>query len=135
MYRPTVLSPMLMEIAWTAWTAALGDRIDGKAHHGRVLQRDYVRAGYAFDTTRKAAWIAASLSSQPIAHIGVRRPEPVTAEQLGEVHQPAYVDAVRAGRPRELAESQGFIWDPRLLSAVCASTGGVLAAARIARNA
>lgn len=93
---------------------------------------DYVRAGYAFDTTRKAAWIAESLSTRPLATVDVLRPEPVTAAQLGDVHQPTYVESIRTGEPRDLAESQGFTWDLQLWPSVCASTGGVLAAARTA---
>jgi hypothetical protein len=31
------------------------------------------------------------------------------------VHDPEYVDAVHKGNPRELAESQGFHWDPGAL--------------------
>jgi acetoin utilization deacetylase AcuC-like enzyme len=45
------------------------------------------------------------------------------------VHDPEYVDAVRTGKPRELAESQGFSWDPALWEMVCTSNGGVAAAA------
>jgi len=48
---------------------------------------------------------------------------------LSRVHDPEYVDAVRNGNPRELAESQGFHWDPALWEMVCASNGGVITAA------
>jgi hypothetical protein len=90
-----------------------------------LYSADYVRAGYAFDTTRKAAWIAESLSTRPLATVDVLRPEPVRAAQLGDVHQPTYVESIRTGEPRDLAESQGFTWDPQLWPSVCASTGGV----------
>jgi hypothetical protein len=33
---------------------------------------------------------------------------------LSRVHDPAYVDAVRTGKPFELAQSQGFKWDKKL---------------------
>lgn len=89
---------------------------------------DYVRAEYAFDTTRKARWVAESLRSKPVAGVEMIAPEPVTEAQLHEIHDPEYVTAIRTGEPRELAQSQGFVWDVLLWPAVCASTGGVLAA-------
>ncbi|MCY0988091.1 hypothetical protein OV203_13215 [Nannocystis sp. ILAH1] len=93
---------------------------------------DYVLARHEFDTTRKAQWTYESLTAAPIAGIEVRAPEPLTAAELGEVHDPAYVEAVRTGEPRELAESQGFAWDPALWTMVRASNGGAVAAARAA---
>ena len=90
---------------------------------------DYVRAEYAFDTTRKARWVAESLQAEPVAGVEFVAPEPVTEALLCEMHDPAYVAAVRTGAPRALAESQGFAWDALLWPSVCASTGGVLAAA------
>jgi acetoin utilization deacetylase AcuC-like enzyme len=49
---------------------------------------------------------------------------------LLRVHTPAYIEAVRTGEPRELAESQKFPWSPQLYPSVCLTNGGVLAAAR-----
>jgi acetoin utilization deacetylase AcuC-like enzyme len=92
----------------------------------------YVAASYAFDTTRKAGWVADSLRSEPIRHVQLTAPEAVTESQLCAVHDPAHVAAVKTGIPRSLAESQGFEWEPKLWEAVCSSTGGVLAAARAA---
>jgi acetoin utilization deacetylase AcuC-like enzyme len=93
---------------------------------------DYTAAGYAFDTTRKSTWIAESLQKRPIAGVELREPTPVTEFELEWVHDPAYIAAVRDGQPLYLAQSQGFTWDPGLWAAVCASTGGVLAAAKSA---
>jgi len=93
---------------------------------------DYARAGYAFDTTRKAQWIADSLSASPMPGIELLEPDPLSREQVAEVHDPAYVRAVETGEPRELAESQGFGWDPGLWRMVLASNGGAVAAARAA---
>ena len=45
------------------------------------------------------------------------------------MHAPEYVDAVRTGHPRHLAESSGFPWDPEVWRAVRASNGGARAAA------
>jgi acetoin utilization deacetylase AcuC-like enzyme len=92
----------------------------------------YVGSGYAFDTTRKAGWIAESLSAAPVAGIALVAPEPLTGQQVATVHDPDYVRAVETGVPRELAESQGFTWDPGLWPMVLASNGGAVAAARAA---
>ena len=89
---------------------------------------DYVQAEYAFDTTRKARWVAESLQAEAVTDVEMVAPEPVTERLLCEVHDPEYVAAVRTGEPRDLAESQGFEWDALLWPSVCASTGGVLAA-------
>ena len=87
----------------------------------------YVAAEHLFDTTRKAGWIADSLA---IPGLRLASPPTVTREQLLDVHSAEYVDAVITGEPASLARSQGFTWGPRLFSAVAASTGGVIAAAR-----
>ncbi|CAN5794487.1 histone deacetylase [soil metagenome] len=89
----------------------------------------YTLAGHSFDTTRKAAWVAASLRDRPIPGVRLLEPNPLTADQLTAVHDPAYVEAVRIGQPRHLAESQGFDWDPGLWEMVLASNGGAVAAA------
>jgi acetoin utilization deacetylase AcuC-like enzyme len=93
---------------------------------------DYALTEYAFDTTRKARWVAESLQAQPVAGIEFVAPEPVTEAALCELHDPAYVAAVRTGEPRALAESQGFQWDALLWPSVRASTGGAIAAAEVA---
>lgn len=57
-------------------------------------------------------------------------PAPVTEADLLRVHTPDYIEAVRTGEPRELAESQKFPWSPQLFPSVCLTSGGCLAAAR-----
>ena len=89
----------------------------------------YTVAAHSFETTRKSRWIAKSLAREPIAGIELVAPKPTSVAALSRVHDPKYVDAVRTGYPRELAESQGFDWDPGLWEMVCASNGGVAAAA------
>ncbi len=89
----------------------------------------YVGSGYAFDTTRKARWVADSLSEASVPGIELAAPGPLTREQVAAVHDPAYVRAVETGLPRGLAESQGFVWDPGLWPMVVLSNGGVVAAA------
>jgi hypothetical protein len=49
---------------------------------------------------------------------GAHRPTP----------QPEYVRAVRTGTPSDLAESQGFDWDPKLPSMAIAHSAGLVAA-------
>jgi acetoin utilization deacetylase AcuC-like enzyme len=63
---------------------------------------------------------------------GIRLEEPaaLTREQLLRVHTHDYIDAVRTGEPRALAESQKFPWTPELYPSVLLTGGGCLAAAR-----
>jgi acetoin utilization deacetylase AcuC-like enzyme len=99
----------------------------------------YSSAAHPFATTRKAGWIADSLTRLPVDGVQLVAPEPVTVAQLERVHAPEYVDAVRTGEPRDVAESNLFPWDAGLWTATCASTGGavsaVLEALRTKRNA
>ncbi len=92
----------------------------------------YVNSAYEFDTMRKSRQIAMNLRKDPVAGVTLLRPESVTAEQLREVHESAYIDAVRTGAPRELAQGQGFSWDECVWDAVRSSTGGMVAAAMAA---
>jgi acetoin utilization deacetylase AcuC-like enzyme len=66
-----------------------------------------------------------------VGRAGVRleEPEPVTIEDLRRVHTAAYVEAVRTGEPRSLAESQKFPWSPALWPSVLLTNGGARAAA------
>jgi acetoin utilization deacetylase AcuC-like enzyme len=89
---------------------------------------DYVGSAYAFETTRKARWVAESLETSPIAGVELVRPEPLTWEQVAAVHDPEYVRAVQTGVPLHLAQSQGFAWDPGLWRMVLSSNGGAVAA-------
>ncbi len=57
-------------------------------------------------------------------------PPPLTEADLRRVHTPDYIDAVKTGEPRELAESQKFPWSPELFPSVLLTGGGCLAAAR-----
>jgi acetoin utilization deacetylase AcuC-like enzyme len=90
---------------------------------------DYVGSAYSFETTRKAKWVADSLVASPIAGLTLVRPEPLTSDQVLQVHDSEYVHAVQTGDPLYLAESQGFTWDSALWPMVLASNGGVVAAA------
>ena len=94
----------------------------------------YVSGGPERDTLRKAQWIAESLTSRPIPGVVLREPSPASAEALALAHDVAYIEAIRTGEPAGLAESSGFRWDPDIFGAVAASTGGVLEAAKTARE-
>lgn len=59
-------------------------------------------------------------------------PEPLAEEDVRLVHTAEYVNAVRTGEPRPLAESQKFPWSPALYPSVLLTGGGCLAAARAA---
>ena len=92
---------------------------------------DYVAAAHAFDTTRKAAWVADAVRDMAGVRIvapAARWDEDATEVAIRRVHDAGYVDALATGVPRHLAESQGFVWDPGLWTAVRASTAGVLSA-------
>src|SRR5262245_64610305 len=89
----------------------------------------YAAAGFAFPTTRKARWIADSLIATPIPGITLEQPPPLTEEHLLTAHASEYIQAVRSGEPRSLAQSQELAWDPGLWPMVLASNGGVVAAA------
>lgn len=90
---------------------------------------DYVLAGHEFDTTRKAAWVADSLRDEPIDGVELAEPEPLTEADLAAAHDAAYIAAVRDGNPPDLAQSNGFGWDPGLWPMVLASNGGAVRAA------
>src|SRR5262249_28951953 len=89
----------------------------------------YTVAAHSFETTRKSRWIAESLAREPIAGIELVAPEPTSVAVLTRVHDPAYVAAVRTGKPLELAQSQGFKWDKKLWKWDCRATGGLSDAA------
>jgi acetoin utilization deacetylase AcuC-like enzyme len=92
----------------------------------------YVGSGYAFDTTRKAQWIADSLAESPIRRVQLIEPAPLSQQQLEKIHHPDYVAAIETGEPPELANSQGFPWDAALWPMVLSSNGGMVAAAAAA---
>ena len=69
----------------------------------------YTIATHSFETTRKSRWIAELLAREPIAGMELVAPEPTSSAALSRVHDPEYVDAVRKGNPRELAESRASI--------------------------
>jgi acetoin utilization deacetylase AcuC-like enzyme len=82
---------------------------------------------------RKFQLVADGLAKRP--GVRVEKPEPLGVDDLLRVHTPAYVDAVRTGEPRALAESQKFPWSPALWPSVLLTGGGALAASQRALEA
>ena len=93
---------------------------------------DYIVAKEAFDTTRKSGWVVESLQSDPVQGLQLSQPDKIGIEGLAIIHQRRYIEAVATGEPRNLAESQGFHWDPGLWRMACAHTSGMVAAAQFA---
>jgi acetoin utilization deacetylase AcuC-like enzyme len=76
---------------------------------------------------RKFQLVADALAGR--AGVKVEAPPPIAQADLLRVHTSAYVEAVRSGEPRALAESQKFPWSPALWPSVLLTNGGALAAA------
>ncbi len=90
---------------------------------------EFVRSDFAFDTTKKAKWVADSLAARPVAGVSIVAPLPVSAPALASVHDADYVNSIRTGVPETLACTMGFPWDAGRWPAVLASNGGAVAAA------
>jgi acetoin utilization deacetylase AcuC-like enzyme len=78
----------------------------------------------------RVAEVLRNHSDPQLPQIQLEKPSPVTEEDLLRVHSQAYIDAVRTGEPRALAESQKFPWSPELFPSVLLTSGGLLAASR-----
>ncbi len=76
---------------------------------------------------RKFGLVADEVSKLPF--VKMVQPAPLTEADVLRVHTPAYVNAIKTGQPRELAESQKFPWSPELFPSVLLTGGGLLAAA------
>jgi acetoin utilization deacetylase AcuC-like enzyme len=79
---------------------------------------------------RKFALVAEEVRALP--WVTLREPAAVSEEDLRRVHTPRYIEAIKTGEPRALAEGQKFPWSPQLYPSVCLTSGGCLAAARTA---
>lgn len=90
---------------------------------------DYVASQHTFETTRKSARIAATLFDNPdIAIVDPADHTEATTAHIVETHSPYYLRALTTGTPRELAEAQGFGWDPNILTMATAHATGIVAA-------
>jgi acetoin utilization deacetylase AcuC-like enzyme len=76
---------------------------------------------------RKFQAVADGLAGR--AGVRVEAPAAIDPAALRRVHTAAYVDAVRTGEPRALAESQKFPWSPALWPSVLLTNGGAAEAA------
>ena len=94
----------------------------------------FVLAKEGFDTTRKAAWIADSLTNRPFPHVRIMPPNPVTAAEVLRVHSPAYLAALRTGQPLATATSSTLTWDSGTLTMALNVCGGMMDAAKAARR-
>ena len=65
-----------------------------------------------------------------MSNVTLVAPQPVTEEDLRRVHTAEYIEAIKNGEPRALAESQKFPWTRQLFRSVCMTNGGCLSAAR-----
>jgi acetoin utilization deacetylase AcuC-like enzyme len=94
----------------------------------------YYHPGYAAPIGKhvmpisKFGLVADGLRNEPDARL--LEPTALAEADLRRVHTQAYIDAVRSGEPRALAESQKFPWSPELYPSVLLTGGGCLAAAR-----
>jgi acetoin utilization deacetylase AcuC-like enzyme len=82
---------------------------------------------------RKFQLVADGLAGWP--GVRVEAPAPIDPAWLRRVHTEPYVEAVRTGAPRELAESQKFPWSPALWPSVLLTNGAAVAAAQRALEA
>ncbi len=92
---------------------------------------DYGASNYEFDTTRKAIDIAQSLVNDPITPVAISDPSFLYAlaeEVISQIHTEQYVAAVKTGRPRQLAQSSSFTWDPGIYTMARAHVAGMIAA-------
>jgi acetoin utilization deacetylase AcuC-like enzyme len=80
---------------------------------------------------RKFALVAEQLR-QHFPRVELIEPAPVNEANVLRVHTRAYVEAIKTGQPRELAETQKFPWSPALFPSVLLTNGGVLSAGRAA---
>jgi acetoin utilization deacetylase AcuC-like enzyme len=59
--------------------------------------------------------------------MSLHQPDPISEEDLLRVHTKDYIEAIKTGAPKLLAESQKFPWSPGLAEAVRYTNGGCLA--------
>ena len=86
----------------------------------------YISSATAFETTRKAGWVASSFDGRPMTGVEIVAPLPLTEAQVLGTHGKEYVDGVKTGKGNIRSP---FAWDPQLWTMVTASNGGVVAAA------
>lgn len=91
----------------------------------------YVSSSDGFPTVAKAGRLAASLAVSPVTLLEVEDPEPFrpeTEEIISRVHDAAYLEALRTGDPRDLAETSGLGWTGETFGIAVAHSTGLVAA-------
>jgi acetoin utilization deacetylase AcuC-like enzyme len=89
----------------------------------------YTASVHAAEPTRKSGLIAATLEGHPEVRLADPAPHRDQAlVHLAEVHDARYLEAIRTGDPFELAESQGFAWDPGIYTMAVEHAAGQVAA-------
>ena len=89
-------------------------------------------AAHTNSTMKQLGVVRAAIAEGLLDIRPVHFEENATWQGIGAVHAPEYVAAVRTGRPRPLAESQGFTWSPAFAESVARIWSGHIAACRLA---
>ena len=91
----------------------------------------YVSSSDGFPTIAKAGRLAESLAADPVTGVELEDPEPFrteTEEIISRVHDAAYLEALRTGDPRDLAETSGLGWTGETFGIAVAHSTGLVAA-------
>ena len=95
----------------------------------------YVASAHDFPTTRKSGQIAEAVRDGRVPGAVIVDPSAFLAAAeagIAAIHDRDYLDALRVGEPRCLAEGNGFDWDPGIWTMARHSTAGVVAAVEAA---
>ena len=95
-------------------------------------ERYCVKAAHTNSTLKQKYVVRAARDEQLLDLRAVAFNAGLAWADIATVHAAAYVDAVRTGDPRELAESQGFDWSPAFAESVALIWSGHTAACRLA---
>lgn len=95
-------------------------------------ERYSVKAAYTNSTLKQRFVVRAALDERLLDLRPVAFNAALTWADVATVHDAAYVEAVRTGSPRMLAESQGFSWSPAFAESVALIWSGHIAACRLA---
>ena len=86
-------------------------------------------------TTKQRTVVGLAMAEQFLELRAVPFDAGAASAHITTVHDPAFVEAVRTGRPLGLAQSQGFRWSPEFATALARIWIGHAAACRIALDA
>jgi len=118
----------------TVKTEPTGPEADRGGPARVIWSPDYTAPAYAFDTTRKSKAVRDRVVERGLGPVAAPN-EDVLADTEALIvahHDPSYIEALRTGEPRHLAESQGFRWDDGIWTMALASTAGVVSALEVA---